>query len=203
MSDDIENGNGKKRKTGPKRSDFQRERDLTEIANLYLKGRFQHDIAVEISTKYYPDDPLTQQQISQDISKLVKRWRQSQLLDIDDAKTRELARIDNLELTYWDAWERSLEEFKSKVIKAKGTRIEKVKDGEAETETRSTPVEQSQKSEDRNGDPRYLQGVQWCIEQRCKILGVYAAIKQEITGALHFQHVSNELGQSDESLADN
>jgi hypothetical protein len=32
------------------------------------------------------------------------------------------------------------------------------------------------------GDPRFLAGIQWCIEQRCKILGLLAAVKNELTG---------------------
>jgi len=35
----------------------------------------------------------------------------------------------------------------------------------------------------RCGDPRYLHGVGKCIDQRCKILGLYAAAKKgEIAG---------------------
>lgn len=31
-----------------------------------------------------------------------------------------------------------------------------------------------------NGDPRFLAGIQWCIEQRLKIFGGYAAVKHEV-----------------------
>ena len=33
------------------------------------------------------------------------------------------------------------------------------------------------------GDPRFLAGVQWCIERRCKIIGIDAPTKSELTGA--------------------
>lgn len=33
------------------------------------------------------------------------------------------------------------------------------------------------------GNPAYLQGVQWCIDRRCKILGIDAPLKTEQTGS--------------------
>jgi len=35
---------------------------------------------------------------------------------------------------------------------------------------------------DSAGDPRFLTGVQWCVEQRCKMLGLLAAVKNEHMG---------------------
>jgi hypothetical protein len=35
------------------------------------------------------------------------------------------------------------------------------------------PTQSISRGEDPCGDPRYLEGVQWCVEQRCKILGLY------------------------------
>ena len=34
----------------------------------------------------------------------------------------------------------------------------------------------------KKGEPRFLQGVHGCIERRCKILGLDAPRKQEVTG---------------------
>lgn len=42
--------------------------------------------------------------------------------------------------------------------------------------------EVSKESTKGTGDPRFLQGVQWCIDRRCKLLGLDAPTKQEITG---------------------
>ncbi len=95
-------------KPGPKREKIERERDLLDVAELYLKSWTQQAIADYISDTYYPDlDPLTQQQIGYDIKILIKRWQKSQILNIDQAQARELARIDKLEREYWTAWERS------------------------------------------------------------------------------------------------
>lgn len=150
-----------------RREPAQVDRDRKRIAELYLKRWLQVDIAEELK--------IDQSTVSRDLAAIREQWRKSTLIDFNEAKARELARIDNLEMTYFEAWDRSLDPFKSKVIKAKGN-------PKTEEELKAN-AEQTLKTEDRNGDPRFLQGVQWCIEQRCQILGIYAAVKQEITGA--------------------
>lgn len=140
----------------PKRTPIQIENDRTEIARLYLQGLTQTQIGQRLD--------MTQQMVCHDLKVIRQRWLESSVIDFNAAKARELARIDNLEVTYWEAWERSLEQFKSKTVKAKGSDLEAAK----------ASAEQTIKTEDRNGDPRYLEGVRWCIERRCKILGVDA-----------------------------
>lgn len=136
-----------------KRTPTERESDLQKIAALYLKGKTQADIAADLT--------VTQQQISYDLKEIHKRWRESALVNINEAKHRELARIDNLEITYWQAWERSVGE----VVKTVTSRSDK--DGNRASIAKEVQV----------GNSAYLAGVQWCIEQRCKIFGIYEATK--------------------------
>ncbi len=42
----------------------------------------------------------------------------------------------------------------------------------------------AKRSEQRNGNPAYLSGVQWCIDRRCKLLGLDAPIKAQINAQL-------------------
>jgi hypothetical protein len=139
--------------TGPKRTPTQREHDLERIATLYLKGKRQVDIAAELG--------IAQSQVSYDLKEIHARWRKSALVDINEVKQRELARIDELERTYWDAWNRSMGET------VKTTTSKSDKDGGKASITKEQQV----------GNPAYLSGVQWCIEQRCKIFGIYEATK--------------------------
>ena len=83
----------------PKRTKFQREADLQKITGLYLTGKTQDAIAQELG--------VTQQQISYDLKTIQERWRKSALVDLNEAKQRELERIDVLEREYWQAWEAS------------------------------------------------------------------------------------------------
>lgn len=147
----------------PKRSEIQRERDLVEVARMYLRGETQQAITDELNRRYYTTDPLSRQAIGYDIKVLITRWRHAAFRDINERKAEELARIDALEREYWTAWENSLNQFESKIIKGKG---------KAGTGAGPETMEQTTRTEDRNGDPRYLQGVQWCISKRCEILGI-------------------------------
>lgn len=141
----------------PKRTPFQRERDLDRISSMYLQGYTQQAIADVIG--------VSQPAIYRDLEEVRKRWREASVVSIAEAKARELERIDVLESTYWDAWRRSTDE---------------------RTKTRTTANEAGRtalvEKESLIGDKRYLEGVQWCIEQRCKILGILAPAKQEIGG---------------------
>lgn len=143
--------------SAPKRTEFEREAQLAEIKDCYLRGETQMSIAAKFG--------LSQSQISRDLSTIQRRWRESSIVDINEAKQRELERIDVLEREYWQAWEASRGEHQRSTA----------------TKTADTARAQITKF-DSPGDPRFLAGVQWCIDQRCKILGVFAPLKQEIAG---------------------
>jgi hypothetical protein len=143
------------------RTPFQREQDLAEITRRYLRGETQAAIAQVLG--------LSQQQISYDVGTVRKRWQKAAAADMREIKARELAKIDELERTYWEAWTRSLEETRSKTVKARGT---------VGAETPQL-AEQVNKSEERMGNPAYLAGVQWCIERRCRLLGIDAPVEQK------------------------
>ncbi|MFA5378937.1 MAG: hypothetical protein WC455_24500 [Dehalococcoidia bacterium] len=157
-----------------RRTKAQREKDLERIAELYLHGWRQSDIAVDLD--------VTQQTISNDLQELYRRWQNRATTSIDAAKARELARIDELERTYWAEWVASKEERQSTTTKRIQRPAEDKKDQLAQ-KPMTLRDEATIHKEGRLGDPRYLAGVQWCIERRCTILGINAPIKGELTGA--------------------
>ena len=125
---------------------------------MYLQGITQAEIGQRLG--------VSQPQISYDLRVLRNRWLQSSVVNINEAKARELARVDHLEREYWEAWEKSKNPVK--------TRASKKVSGET--------VESTIQGETGTGDPRYLSGVQWCINKRCEVLGLDAPTKREITG---------------------
>ncbi|NIP53215.1 MAG: hypothetical protein GWN94_14245, partial [Phycisphaerae bacterium] len=94
-----------------------------------------------------------------DLKTIQKRWRTDTTIDLDEARQRELARIDQLEREYWQAWEKSKQPRKR---------------------VSQTDKTVSRQTEERTGDPRYLAGVQWCIQQRCKLLDIEAPQRQQV-----------------------
>jgi hypothetical protein len=157
----------------------QLPRDKTEIAirrqkvaAAYLRGGTQADIAVELA--------CDQATVSRDLKALRGEWMKSALIDINEAKARELAKIDTLELEYWTAWKRSQEDAESEITKMQGTPPKVDKDGKPIDNPAPSKVEKQSKREGQTGNPAFLRGVEWCINKRCEIIGVNAPIKQEI-----------------------
>lgn len=161
-----------KNKIYDKRTTNQAERDRREIARLYLQGMYQADIADKLG--------LSQPTVSRDIQVLIAEWKVERVYDINEAKARELAKVDNLELEYWEAWHRSQQNAEKEIKKQKAVPGKKSKDGVIAPAIQGQEVQKI--SEGQTGDPRFLSGIQWCIERRCLILGVDAPKKTELTG---------------------
>ena len=130
-----------------------------KCGELYLQGRTQTEIGIELR--------VGQPCVSKDLAFLRKEWLAAAVMDFNAAKARELARIDTLEREAWDAY------AKSKAAKVRRL-AEKVQRGKGDVETRTQQIE-----EESYGDPRLLDRVAWCIEQRLKIFGVYDADKRD------------------------
>lgn len=159
-------------KPGPKRNNAEIARDRRLIAHLYLNVKLsQAEIADELNRREDVGYTLTQQMVSYDLGVLEDEWMQSGLMDLNEAKARELARIDRLEVEYWEAWLRSCEDAETITERGKGAR----------DEPKPVSFEKTIQRKGQAGDPRFLAGIQWCIEQRCKILGLHAPQRSDIT----------------------
>lgn len=152
----------------PKRTAFERENDYERITGYYLKGWRQVDIAEELG--------LSQQQISIDLRTIQKRWRENTTLDLDEAKSKELARLDELEREYWQAWESS---------KGERTKSRQESTGRVDPKTKKPVADKAMmEKEQRDGNPAFLAGVLSCIDRRCKLLGIDAPEKRELSGKM-------------------
>jgi hypothetical protein len=136
--------------------------DRAEIAHLYLQRRTQAEIAEKLG--------LSRQQIGYDLNAIREEWLQSSVMDFNGRKAEELARLDRLEREYWNAW------------------IESKKETQVSTTEQTTGGDNGDRlravvrKEQQTGNPQYLAGVQSCIEQRCKILGLNAPTVTQLTG---------------------
>jgi hypothetical protein len=129
----------------------------SQVASLFLQGiKRQGELAERVG--------VDRSTISRDLKVLNARWKEAGVRDLDAAKGQELDRIDELLRQYWEAWEKSKQAHEISTTEQTTTA-----DGER--------LKAGIRKEDQHGDPRYLAGVQWCIEQRCKILGLSAPQK--------------------------
>ena len=149
--------------TGRRRSAAELTRDRRRITDLYLSGWTQTAIAEELS--------VSQQTISLDLKALQKAWLASSLIAYSAAKAQELARIDRLEREYWAAWEASKEDKETQVT-------------EKTADAKTSRSKAQMRREGQVGNPSFLAGVQWCIERRCKVLGIDAPAKIEQSGKM-------------------
>ena len=91
----------------------QKAKVLKQIGDLYLIERIsQSDVAqrvkVSIST------------VSRYLGELAEQWKKDALFDFDEAKRKELQRINRLELEYHQAWKKSI--GKKKITTTKETK---------------------------------------------------------------------------------
>lgn len=161
---------------GPKFTPAQRELVLARVAELYMKAVGPYAIAKDIG--------VTAHTAITYIKVLEKRWRESALRDFDKARAYELAKLEHLELTYWDAWERSCAESSQTQ-----TVIEPGKDADGNEIPRRK--RQTVRKIEQVGDPRFLEGVFKCIDRRIKLLGLDAAER----------HIIDTTGVSDNALS--
>lgn len=149
------------------RSLTEREHDLQDTLRWYLEGKTQAEIAKVIG--------VSREQIKYDLATIRERWRNNTTFNLDEAKQGELARIDHLERTYWEGWALSLQEkvdtrqeqltFTTEEVASKGKKPKRF-----ENKHTKGVIERKQMI----GNAAMLQGVQWCISERCRILGLYA-----------------------------
>ena len=157
------------------RTKRERESDLNIESELYLKGQSFRAIAEHMNTNFRRK--LTHVTVFNDIKFVLSQWEESRNKFIDHHKTIELEKLNILERTYWEAWEKSTRDTVVSQTKKKGS--PKSVDN----------VEKTEQDRFNMGDPRYLQGIERCIEARCKILGLNAPkeIKGEFSGNLFFE----------------
>lgn len=112
--------------------------------------------------------------VRQDIQVVDQIWLNQTKISMEIDKARQLARIDELEIKYRKAYERSCRPRKRKRT-LKKTKMRKQKQGEVEVEVEGSDGGESlvESLSQASGDPRFLQGIEWCIAERNKLNGHY------------------------------
>jgi hypothetical protein len=131
-----------------------------QVAQLYLAGKYQSEIGQLLG--------VTQQQISLDLRVVQQQWLAASIRDFDAHRAELLAKVDAVERAAWEAWARSLQQREVTLTK----RITGKDPRDEASIRRETPV----------GDPRFLERIQKCLDQRADLLGLSTA--SEATKAL-------------------
>lgn len=142
--------------TTARRPPGKAEADRAKIARWYVTGIAQNEMARRLD--------ISHTTVASDVEVIREEWRRSARLDWNEYTAVQLARIDALEQTYWEAWYRSMEEREETIKEARQTPRGMIQGGRTKI---VRPI----------GDKDFLSGVQWCIAERNKMLGLYAPSK--------------------------
>jgi hypothetical protein len=149
----------------PKRSKIQRERDRATIAELYLKGWTQAKIGVYLE--------IDQSTICRELKKIKQAWKAEAVRDYDLHVDEQLRRLAMLEAEHWEAWQRS-QQPKEQSLQEKLSEV--AASGDSRTKVQ-------RKTEVRVGDPRFLEGLLKCNQERSKLLDLYPSSSSDQTTA--------------------
>lgn len=158
-----------------KRTKEQREADMNTLARLYVKGTSQMEIARQLG--------ISQGQVSNDLKRLLKRWEETRLNEIDRYKHEQLLRINMIEEEMWSAWEKSKLTGKKTVNKGKSGKTIAKEDRVTGIVTKKDDAEEywrvgeQEEMPEGKGDMQYMNGIMWCQQERAKIVGLYAPKK--------------------------
>ena len=133
-----------------------------EVAQRYLRGEQQYDIGRALG--------VSQAQISLDLKVVRELWLASTLRNFDALKSEQLAKIDQIEIAAWQGWERSLQPREVSLTEA--TEGGEILGDDGKPRPKAPSRKASVRREGQAGDPRFLERVQKCIDQRCTILGL-------------------------------
>lgn len=154
----------------PTQEQMLQEQRLVAVASKYLNGVPAGLIAVQLG--------ISKPRINYMIRVLQERWRHSSLMDMADARMKELARIDEVERLAYSEYMRSKKPFTKHVRVSRQAGVDK--DGNVLVDANGKEMVVSEFRDEtytNAGDPRYLQIIMDCIGQRCRIFGLYAPLR--------------------------
>ena len=129
----------------------QRLSDRSKLAGLYLHGVSTTEMAVRVG--------LTRRTVQAELVAIRDDWKGRTQIDFESAIAPQLDRVDLVEKYAFEGWERSLTR---KTVETK--QAVRTVNGQVDRATL--------RAETGNGDPAFLARMSWCIEQRCRILGL-------------------------------
>ena len=172
---------------GDKQIAYEKKRKLKEarlviVAELYSKGKSFRDIRSE-AIRRLDLETYSLKTVHDDIETLLKEWRTQRIDDTDKAVTVFLERNRQHYKEAREEWDRSRQDRFRTDTKKKGVPVK----GDPEPGSDGNKIQTILKEEKRiqelgEGDPRYMDLMLKCEEQRAKLLGLYAPERRILTG---------------------
>lgn len=173
---------------------------LEIVASLYKRGNSVRMIQAEVM-KRLDLSTYSLATVQRDIQSLLKEWRENRLSDMEDAIQLELERIDDTVRELWAQWEKSKEDYIRETNIRRG--VPQKKDGKdgngGNTEIKTVSTEKTATNVVGLGNPAYISEIRQQLQERRKLLGLYAPEKKDITGEMSFASYLIESGLIDDA----
>ena len=135
--------------------------------------------------------------VQNDIKTVLEELQQQRLDNAEYALQLELERIDETCREFWAQWEKSKEDYVRTMKKRKGV----PQFGDEGGKSKTTQIETRESNVVGLGNVAYISEIRAQLQERRKLLGLYAPDKKEVSGELSFANLLMESGMLDEAEA--
>lgn len=135
--------------------------------------------------------------VQNDIKTVLEELQQQRLDNAEYALQLELERIDETCRELWAQWEKSKEDYVRTMKKRKGV----PQFGDEGGKSKATQIETRESTVIGLGNVSYISEIRAQLQERRKLLGLYAPEKKEVSGELSFANLLMESGMLDEAEA--
>lgn len=133
--------------------------------------------------------------VHNDIKTVLEELQQERLDNAEYALQLELERIDETCRELWTQWEKSKEDYVRTMKKRKGVPTF----GDEGGKTKTTQIENRESTFIGFGNVAYIAEIRQQLQERRKLLGLYAPEKKEVSGELSFANLLMESGMLDDA----
>lgn len=169
---------------------------LEIVAKLFKRGYSRRKIREEVKNRLDLKS-YSLGTVQSDVQTLLAEWREDRIENTDDLVQLELERIDDAVRELWAQWEKSKEDYTQQTRRQKGS---PQRDGQTgQTSIRTYQTERTEKNMVGLGDVSYIVEIRRQLEERRKLLGLYAPEKKDINANGSFAAYLIESGMIDEA----
>lgn len=169
---------------------------LEIVSQMFLRQHTVRQIRAEVM-KRLDLKTYSTATVQSDIKTVLEELQQQRLDNAEYALQLELERIDETCRELWAQWEKSKEDYVRTMKKRKGVPQFGGEGGKSKT----TQIETRESNVVGLGNVAYISEIRAQLQERRKLLGLYAPDKKEVSGELSFANLLMESGMLDDAEA--
>ena len=169
---------------------------LEIVSQMFLRQHTVRQIRAEVM-KRLDLKTYSTATVQSDIKTVLEELQQQRLDNAEYALQLELERIDETCRELWAQWEKSKEDYVRTMKKRKGV----PQFGDEGGKSKTTQIETRESNVVGLGNVSYISEIRAQLQERRKLLGLYAPDKKEVSGELSFANLLMESGMLDEAEA--